>query len=260
MRIRYVLGLLILVVISLSGCDVNLPERADPPTVAPPMETATRSPTAQAATQPPATDLAPQPPTHNPATLSPVTREPATVEATKPAKPSPTGLVPPTLEIGKLPAATASPTPVPQEPPELTVYENADYGFNFSYPAERWIAIERGDERNGLTLAYHELGIALRMRFKAVGENANLQLYGGAAGDFVSQGTVEFIGQEVERTALVFRGVTTRVFYNNTEAIERGNMLFSFALVYSQDYGRESLPETVQVEADRILESFRLKN
>jgi hypothetical protein len=86
-----------------------------------------------------------------------------------------------------------------------------------------------------------------------------MQLYGGAAGDFVPQGTVIFLGEEVGRSALVYEDITRRVYYNETNPIQRGDLLFSLALVSNRDYSQGAVvPEDVQAEADRILESFEL--
>lgn len=227
------------------------PPTAERPTPMPPTLTATAPPKLDPAT--------PAPITLAPVTREPATREPAATESILPLKPHPTLPAPasPTAESGQLPLLPGAPEP--EEPSEWTAYEDATYGFTFSYPADRWTVLYQMDEPNGLALAYHEMAIALRMRFKRDGEDAELQLYGGAAGDMIAQGTIRFLGKEVERTALVYQDVTTRVFYNKTSPIPRGDMLFSFALVSNRDTPATILlPEAVQAEADRILESFEM--
>ena len=275
----------VLALLALSGC-VDDPPTARPTvimsTIATPTAAATHQPTAESPTPEPSTLLPPTetatpPPKLDPATLAPVTRGPSTEEpptrapltpqptmpgpaatetppATKPHLPLP-GPASPTAEGSPIPPLLGSPQP--ETPPEWTTYEDPDYGFTFRYPAERWTALYQADDPNGLTLVYHDMGIALRMRFKRGGETADLQLYGGAAGDFTAHGTIRFLGKEVERTALVYQRITTRVFYNETSPIPRGDMLFSFALISNRDTPAVVLlPDDVQAEADRILESF----
>jgi len=282
---RYLFAVLVvLALLALSAC-VDEPAPVEPTAVASasemPAATATPLPTAEPATAtatlPPPTETADAPSKLDPVTLSPVTREPATPEPTIPQLPLPGPIAtttdpPPTilpstpsptkphLPLPGPPAtATAEGNPPPEAPPEWTTYEDPDYGFTFRYPAERWTVLFQADDPNGLALVYHDMGIALRMRFKREGETADLQLYGGAAGELTAQGTIRFISKVVERTALVNQGITTRVFYNGTDPIPRGDMLFSFALVSSRDTPAVVLlPEDVQAEADRILESFEL--
>lgn len=265
--IKPLLGLAAVLVFLQAACEPGMSPSdgvlTATPTSMPPATAATQTPaeptTTAPATLPPATVTATAPPLGKPATLAPVTRKPSITETPLPSKPHLTLPAPasPTAESGQLPPLTGSPDP--EEPSDWTEYEDATYGFTFRYPADRWTAIYQADDPNGLTLVYHHMGIALRMRFKRDGETADLQLYGGAAGDLIAQGTATFVGEAVERTALVFQDVTTRVFYNETKPIPRGDMLFSFALVSNQDTPATILlPEEVQAEADRILESFEL--
>lgn len=155
------------------------------------------------------------------------------------------------------PAAPASPTTEPES--NWAVYHNPDYSFSFSYPAERWTVIESDQDRHQLSLVYYDMGIALRIRFKRVAEDADLLLYGGAAGDFVPEGTIDFLGQAVERTAVVYQDIVRAVHYNRTNEIERGALRFMLALISNRDYERGAIvPDDVQAEADRILETFAL--
>lgn len=263
-------GLAAVLALLLTGC-IGISTTVEPPPIA--ATSASPSPAAPP-TNPPATDPPPtrpatsvpptrlpgtNAPTRNPATLSPVTRETATNEAPRPPRATPTSPSPPspTVDLGKLPPRGGTPGAEPTAEPGWKLYENTTYGFAFSYPADHWLVIERPNDPHGLALAYHEMGIALRMRFARANEEANLQLYGGAVGDFVAQGTVRFMGEDVERSALVFQGVASRIFYNGTKPIARGDMLYSFALVGLEDQtAAEPLPEGVQMEADRIIESF----
>lgn len=264
-------GLVIVMMLILAGCigvsstveTPPVPQVTETPRELPPTAPATRQPTAVPATLLPTNEPPFDPPTRLPVTLSPITRLPATAESPLPpiVLPTMTSSPPPTGEVGKLPPIARTLEPVPTAEPGWTMYENATYGFTFSYPSEHWLIIERPDDPHGLALAYHESGIALRMRFSGVNENANLQLYGGGSGELTPRGTIMFMGEEVSRSALVNRNITTRIFYNDTEPISRGDMLFSFALVSLDDQtAAASLPEDVQAEADRIIGSFSLGN
>ena len=154
------------------------------------------------------------------------------------------------------PAATlpAAPTTWAAYP----TYHNDTYGFSFRYPDGRWTVIEpTADNPYRLALAYHELGIALRIAVARAGEDANLQLYGGRAGDFVPQEGVEFMGRPISQSALVYQGATWAVYYNDTAPIPRGDLLFSVALVSNRDFEQGAVvPEEVRAEANRIIETF----
>ncbi|MEZ4516820.1 MAG: hypothetical protein R3C44_08270 [Chloroflexota bacterium] len=160
-----------------------------------------------------------------------------------------------------IPTETASPI-TPQVTPgaNWATYHNTYYGFSFRYPSESWTLIEhpQGDNHS-LSLAYKEMAIALRIKFKQLGEGTDLQLYGGAAGDFVPQGTVPFLGEAVERTARIYNDVVQAVHYNYTAAIPRDDLLFSLALVSNRDPDQGAIiPDNVQAEADAILTTFML--
>jgi hypothetical protein len=139
-------------------------------------------------------------------------------------------------------------------------YHNDTYGFSLRYPDGRWTVIEpTTDNPHRLALAYHELGIALRIAVARAGEDADLQLYGGRAGDFVPQAEVEFIGRPISQSALVYQDVTWAVYYNDTRPIARGDLLFSVALVSNRDFEQGAVvPEEVRAEANRILETLAL--
>ena len=137
-------------------------------------------------------------------------------------------------------------------------YHNETYGFSFRYPDGRWTVIEpTADNPHRLSLAYHELGIALRIGVARVGEEAELQLYGGRAGEFVPLDEVVFLGEPISASALVYESVTWAVYYNNTSPIRRGDFLFSVALVSNRDFEQGAvIPDEVRAEAERILETF----
>lgn len=161
------------------------------------------------------------------------------------------------------PTYTTTPilTPTAQVSEEETwqVHHNTEYGFSFRYPDQLWTLVERPDDKTLLALAYKEMGIALRFRFKRSGEEGELHIYGGAAGDFVSRGTVDFLGERVERYALVFRGVDKAIHYNRAREIQRGDLVFMIGLVSNRsNYEEAVVPEAVQAEAEQVLKTFEL--
>lgn len=171
----------------------------------------------------------------------------------------------PTLTLDELvltPAVDALDVPPAATPPaDWATYHDPEYGYSFRYPAGRWTPIFPADNAHLLSLVYQEGAIALRVMVSRPEEGVDMQLYGGAAGDMLTQGAVTFIGEPVERTALVYPGLIHWIYYNATTPISRGDLLFSLALVSNRNFERglpAVVPEPVQAEADRILETFEL--
>ncbi len=197
-------------------------------------------------------------------TVTLVGEPPASPEPASPTSPPPSPTAAPTADANAdieavTPAADPSATPTTTPNANRISYNNADYGFSFRYPEDSWALIERPQDPNLLSLAYHEQGIALRIRFKRLGEEGDLQLYGGAAGEFIERGTVHFLGEDVGRSVVVYEDIDRAVHYNGTRVITRGDLQFTLALVSNRDYERGAVvPEAVQAEADRILETFAI--
>lgn len=169
-----------------------------------------------------------------------------------------TSLSPTALPVVIPPVDTEEPLP-PSDVSTWNLYHNAEYGFSFHYPDDRWTLLS---EDRQLLLLYRDTGIALRVKFaRQDEEGADLRLYDGAAEDLVAQGTVRFVGEEVERSALIYEDLVYWVFYNAAAPIPRGDLLFSLALVSDRNYeaGESAVvPEDVQAEAEGILEMFVL--
>lgn len=185
---------------------------------------------------------------------------------TTPIVPTP---ITPSSPTATSPLKTPTPTPTFTPRPMLTptlevggeetwqVYQNAEYGFSFRYPDQLWTLVERPDDKNYLALAYQGMSISLRLRFKRSGEEGELHVYGGAAGDFVSRGTVTFLGEALDRYALVFRGVDKGIYYNRAREIARGDLVFRMALASNRsNYEEVVMPEGIQAEADQVLRTF----
>lgn len=133
-------------------------------------------------------------------------------------------------------------------------YTNADYDFRFRYPPS-WTLVERP---NMLALVYRGASIILGIGFKRSGEEVELQQYGGAAGDFVSRGTITFLGEEIEKDVLVFQGVDKEIHYNETSEINRNGLIFTLAVKSNRNYDKAIIPEEIQVAADEVLATFEL--
>jgi hypothetical protein len=74
------------------------------------------------------------------------------------------------------------------------------------------------------------------------------------AGDWESRGTITFLGQEIEKTSLVYEGRVKLLTYN----AQVGDLSFSIRLedLVTAEYAAIDIPETAQSEADRIVASF----
>jgi hypothetical protein len=132
-------------------------------------------------------------------------------------------------------------------------YTNTEYGFRFRYPSS-WGLIERPN-----TVAItNQAANVLRIRFRRLDEEVQLNQYGGAAGDFAGRGTVVFLGEEVEKVALVYQGVDKEVHYNRTSEITRGDLVFTLALDSNRQYEKAIVPDEVQALAEEVVASFEL--
>jgi hypothetical protein len=68
---------------------------------------------------------------------------------------------------------------------------------------------------------------------------------------------VAAVGEAVAREVLVYQGRDKAVLYEGAAEIERGALLFTIWLQSNRpDYETIDIPEGVQQEADRIVESF----
>jgi hypothetical protein len=151
-------------------------------------------------------------------------------------------------------------TPSPADVSTWATYHNPDYGFSFRYPEERWEVVKWANDPNLVSLTYHELAIVLRIHFKRAGEDIIISYdAAGAPGERIPKGAIVFIGEEIERTAVVYNGLEHEVHYDDARDILRGDLAFAIFLRSNRRRMEDKvLPEAVQAEADRILESFAL--
>ena len=163
---------------------------------------------------------------------------------------SATQTLPPTNSI-------SDPTPsAVQSPVEAwEAYANDSFGFGFRYPADIWSLVDRP---NLVSLVYKDTGIALRIGYKYSGEEIEIPQYGGAAGEFVSVGQVNFLGQDIEKETLIFQGDDKEVHYNNTREISRGDLLFTLAIKSNRNFEQAVVPNDIQSAADEVLATFVL--
>lgn len=226
--IRYLLSLGITFMFLLVACDSQISQDSEPPTPA-------------MITTPTVITLPSQEPIAPPAAAATATTQTTTMEPTSSTTPP-------------------SPTSPPSDYSTWTTYHNTNYGFSFRYPDERWEVVEWERDENLVSLAFHELAIVLRIHFKRSGEDIIIsQDAAGAPGDRVPKGEVVFIGQPIERTSVVYQGLEHEVHYDDARDITRGDLAFAIFLRSNRSRLEDKvLPEAVQEEADRILESFEL--
>ncbi|MFZ0547417.1 MAG: PsbP-related protein [Candidatus Promineifilaceae bacterium] len=147
-----------------------------------------------------------------------------------------------------------SPTPIHEE---WLKYENNVYGFSFYYPTD-WTPIEL---QNKVAVAVQGLSISLKIGVRQITEDVQLVRTGVPAGDLVMRGTVTFLGQALVKNVLVYQGKDKAVLYNSAGEIEVNDLVFVISLESNRfDYESIQIPETIQEQADQILESFELTN
>jgi hypothetical protein len=159
--------------------------------------------------------------------------------------------------IQSLVAAPASAVPPATEDdpyPGWAGYVNTDYMFAFRYPTT-WSLEE---EPNLVKLSQGTLLLAVA--FQRQDEEVPPAWTGMPAGDFESRGTLVFLGQEIDKRALVYEGKIKVLTYGASV----DDMVFSIRLddMVEQsslaDYEAIEIPEAVQAEVDQIVESFQI--
>jgi hypothetical protein len=127
-------------------------------------------------------------------------------------------------------------------------YTNDEYHFAFRYPTA-W-ALE--EESNLLMLSQETLLFAVA--FQHQDETAPFPWTGMSAGDLESRGKILFLGQEIDKNALVYEGKIKALTY--TANVD--DLLFSIRLddMAGTDYQAIELSNSTQDEIDRILASF----
>ena len=114
-----------------------------------------------------------------------------------------------------------------------TKYTNNKYGFMVEFPQD-WEVSEKlttSLESNFLILspkADHD--VQLILGFKSADEKSRIERTGIPAGDLISKGTLDILGQEVKRNVLVYEGKTKAVLYDNGMGIKINGLIFTINL------------------------------
>jgi hypothetical protein len=129
-------------------------------------------------------------------------------------------------------------------------YVNEDYGFTFQFPAT-WTLEEAGEQMVMLTQG----GLRLAIAFQAPGSDPPRQ--GGLpAGELKTVGTMVFMGEEIDKQAVVHQG-KVKVLLCDARA---GDLFFAFRLddVITADYEAVNISEGAELDMAAILASFEL--
>lgn len=130
-------------------------------------------------------------------------------------------------------------------------YTNLIYGFSFSFPSD-WNVYTRD---HLVQVRQGDLGLIIGIKWP--GDEASIQRTGVGAGELMQEGTVNFLGQELTRSVLVFRGYDKTVLYSVAAELEVDGRVFTLSLDYFDDPATV-LNDEVQEIADKIVESFAL--
>ncbi len=155
---------------------------------------------------------------------------------------------------------SGTPTGTPATPPGTATakpanpvtYVNEEYGFSFRHPSG-WDVMEG---RNFVSLSQGT--VTLVVGFRHVTEDPNIccreQL---PEGELVDAGTVTCAGEKVERAVLECEGRITAVMYEGSEEIAVDDLRFLFYVEdFGADYETADIPEAIQQDADRLIESL----
>jgi hypothetical protein len=156
----------------------------------------------------------------------------------------------------------------------LVSYSNPTYGFSFQYPSS-WTLVEMpdfdtselGGPHFGRSVQLFKDSTLLFIGYKHPAEDVTWWTGVGAWGDAQSGGTINFLGEELDKTAMVYEGKVNFVWYDTSElvdlALETGGLAFGIRMDPYGYVGTENIPhipEDIQTEADAILESFVLND
>ncbi len=142
---------------------------------------------------------------------------------------------------------------------ERFVYEVGPDVTRLAVPEEDMPRLTESAEQCRRRNAYTVQVVALRpdIEWRVGSIAANIEC--GAAGEFVERGAINFLGEPLTRWALVHDGLDRAIHYNEAREIVRGDLVFTIALVSDRAYERGAVvPEGVQAEADRILETVEI--
>ena len=150
----------------------------------------------------------------------------------------------------------------PPVPEDWASYINSDYGFAFRYPAtwtlEETPAQDRPHGTCAPSVSLRQEMLRLTVMYKNSAES-DIMPGSASSGDLVPRGSVTLLGQELRRKVLVFEGKDKAVKYLDTPKMPAGNLAFRISLdSIGADHEIVGIPEAIQAEVDRIIESFAL--
>ena len=142
--------------------------------------------------------------------------------------------------------------PVPAVPEEITmdmsVYENQEYGFRFSYPSYMSVV----EEPNKVILNYDQ-NLQLKIAYRRAGEDIQIAEFGEVTGQLVQYGEIPFLGSRVQ-PFLEIQDKLIKAAFLGEPGVELGEgtpLRFVVSLV-NTDGGRIS-----NDQVDRMLQVFQ---
>ena len=144
---------------------------------------------------------------------------------------------------------------------EWLVYANPDDGFVFCYPPHWTLTQDPGGYeiaggRAARSIALSQGTLQVKIQYKHPEEMTILGPGGRPAGQVEERGTIVFLGQSLPRHVLTFEGKDKSVFYGGRVAGLEFYIQLDDNPSWGVDYQSIDLLDEVQVEVDRILESF----
>jgi hypothetical protein len=136
-------------------------------------------------------------------------------------------------------------------------YMNESYEFSLVFPSD-WDLIEG---QNYLCLKPQDTPtVTLIVGFKNDSEDISIMRTGVGAGDLVTEDTVTFFDQEIEKRILKYQERNKAILYNNATEIKVDSMLFTLSLddFSLGDYELIDIPNDIETTADLIVGSFSL--
>jgi hypothetical protein len=243
------ISILLLLALALAACgeaEPAVPTPASTPTSPPPAPTVPATPTPE-----------PPTPTAEPRPLSTIAPSPE-LAPTLPSEASSDMAEMFLPQCDRRPPEIERPTQIHPETGESWFrYANDEYGFAFLFPPE-WELLEGN---NYLCLNYRaNREIKLIVGYKwANDRDISIIRTGVAAGELVTTGQLDFLGQEIDRNVLRYEGKDKAILYDNAFHIRANDLFFTLSIDdFRMDYDLAELPPEVMDTADAIVESFEL--
>jgi hypothetical protein len=146
----------------------------------------------------------------------------------------------------------------------LNTYTNPEYGFTLHYPAA-WTVEEVNDDAfvgpGSRSVQLSQGTVKLVIGYRRAGEEAAIGGSGAPGGEFDILGTVNIVGQDVERYVIVYEGKDKVVMYGQPgpPPLSAGGLEFALRMDdFNPDYDSVELSQTVQDEADMIVSSLAI--